>query len=98
MYCLLRSLAKNAATQGRNHYVGHPLLPLNSTVVNVNLEQLGRSDSSEGENRDSAFMTAFAYSDLAEWFDSPSKLTGVKLKEHPRFSNPYFKLWTCPQF
>jgi Zn-dependent M28 family amino/carboxypeptidase len=75
---------------GSRHYVKHPLLPLDQTIANVNLEQVGRTDDSEGSTSGIAMMTGVDYSQVADIFAAAGKATGVEYRHHPTKSDGYF--------
>jgi hypothetical protein len=49
---------------GAYYYTHHPLVPLNRTVANVNLEQMGRTDEKDGPEVGAFAFTGASYSDL----------------------------------
>ena len=49
---------------GSRYYAEHPLFPLKQTVAQINLEQLGRTDDTEGPQVGTATFTGFDFSDL----------------------------------
>ena len=49
---------------GSRYYVRHPLLPLPSTVADINLEQLGRTDDDDGNRNGTFAFTGPSYSSL----------------------------------
>ena len=75
---------------GSRYYAKHPLVPLEATVADVNLEQVGRTDSSEGPQLAAASMTGFDYSSLGKTFQRAGQHLGVRVFKHERFSDPYF--------
>jgi len=56
----------------------------------VNLEQVGRTDSSEGDQRGRASLTGFDYSDIGNVFRLAGEQTGVTVYKHGRNSDAYF--------
>jgi Zn-dependent M28 family amino/carboxypeptidase len=50
---------------GSRYYTCHPLFPLAKTVADLNLEQVGRTDSSAGPEISNATLTGFQYSTVA---------------------------------
>jgi len=68
---------------GSRYYAGHPVFPLDKTVADLNLEQVGRTDSSDGPKLASASLTGFAYSDLARTLQEAGAHTGVKVYDTP---------------
>ena len=68
---------------GSRYYTRHPLFPLAKTVVDLNLEQVGRTDSSAGPQISTATLTGFQYSTVARTLQRAGELTGVKVYETP---------------
>ena len=68
---------------GSRYYTGHPLFPLARTVADLNLEQVGRTDSSAGPEVSNATLTGFQYSTVAHTLQQAGGLTGVKVYETP---------------
>ncbi len=68
---------------GSHYYTGHPLVPLSKTVADLNLEQLGRTDSNAGPEISNATLTGFRYSSVARTLQRAGELTGVKVYETP---------------
>lgn len=64
---------------GSVYYVRHPLVPLKSTVANLNLEQLGRTDSSDGPEIATFALTGDDYSDVARTIRAAAKTQGVSI-------------------
>ena len=77
-------------TVGSRYYAHHPLLPLAKTVAQLNLEQVGRTDDSEGPQVGTASVTGFDYSTLPPMVQAAGEVTGVKIYKHPRNSDIYF--------
>ena len=75
---------------GSRYYGRHPLLPIKQTVADVNLEQIGRTDDSEGPRIGAAALTGHGYSDVTEIFTAAGTVEGVQVIRHPRFSDTYF--------
>lgn len=75
---------------GSQYYVRHPILPLEKTIANVNLEQLGRTDSTEGPEIASATVTGFDFSDMTATFQAAGRLTGIRIYKHEQFGDRYF--------
>jgi len=75
---------------GSEYYVRRPVLPIEKTVADVNLEQLGRTDSLEGPQVASATLTGFDFTDMTATFIAAGKLTGIRMYKHERFSDRYF--------
>jgi hypothetical protein len=77
---------------GSHYYARHPAWPIDKTIAQLNLEQVGRTDSSEGPQVSNATLTGFDYSDLSNYLAKAGELTGIKLYKHPKNSDPYFRL------
>jgi Zn-dependent M28 family amino/carboxypeptidase len=68
---------------GSLYYARHPVFPLRQTVADLNLEQVGRTDSNAGPEVSNASLTGFEYSSIARVLQQAGKLTGVKVYEAP---------------
>lgn len=75
---------------GSRYYGKHPVFPIDRTVADVNLEQVGRTDSSEGPQVANASLTGFDFSDVGTIFRQAGESEGVKIYKHPRNSDAYF--------
>ena len=75
---------------GSRYYAHHPLFPIDKTVADINLEQVGRTDSSEGPQIATASLTGVDYTNLTNYFQSAGELTGVKISKNKRDSDIYF--------
>lgn len=76
---------------GSHYYATHPIFPLAKTVVDLNLEQLGRTDDLEGPRVGAFNMTGFDYTDLPAVFARAGAQTGIKAVKHPTNSDAYFR-------
>ncbi len=75
---------------GSRFYGKHPLFPLAKTVAMVNLEQVGRTDSTEGPQLNNASMTGFDFTDLGPIFKAAGEKTGITVYKHERNSDAFF--------
>lgn len=75
---------------GSAYYAAHPLLPLERTVADVNLEHLGRTDSTERNKAGTASVTGYDYSDLPGVFEAAGRMTGIEVYKDARRSGPFF--------
>jgi len=75
---------------GSRYYGRHPLVPLAKTVAQVNLEQIGRTDDSEGPQVGTLAVTGFDYSDVGATLVRGGEAEGVKVYKHPTKSDLYF--------
>jgi Zn-dependent M28 family amino/carboxypeptidase len=75
---------------GSRYYGRHPLVPVEKTVADVNLEQVGRTDDSEGPRVGAAVMTGHGFSEVSDVFTAAGEAEGVKVSRHPQFSDAFF--------
>ncbi|HEX8502491.1 MAG TPA: M28 family peptidase [Pyrinomonadaceae bacterium] len=75
---------------GSRYYGGHPLVPLQKTVAQVNMEQVGRTDDSEGPQVGTLAVTGFDYSDVGAALLRAGEAEGVRVYRHPTKSDAYF--------
>ena len=75
---------------GSRYYGRHPVFPIDRTVADINLEQVGRTDSSEGPQVSTASVTGFDYSDVGMILKEAGKAMGVNVYKHERNSDAYF--------
>jgi hypothetical protein len=66
---------------GSTWYVKHPLLPLSHTVANINFEQLGRSEPSDGLPPGSLGATGYAFCDLPAIMSTAMDPANVHLRD-----------------
>jgi Zn-dependent M28 family amino/carboxypeptidase len=76
---------------GSASYVANPPCAVDKTVANVNLEQIGRTDSAEGPVLDKLYLTGFDYSNVGRVFAEAGLRTGVTAARHERYSDSYFR-------
>lgn len=75
---------------GSRYYGKHPIFPLAQTVAMINLEQVGRTDSGEGPQVNSASLTGFDFTDLGPIFKTAGEKTGINVYKHERNSDAFF--------
>jgi Peptidase family M28 len=75
---------------GSRYYGRHPVYPIDKTVANINLEQVGRTDSSEGPQLANASLTGFDYSDVGTTLEAAGELVGIKVYKHQQNSDSFF--------
>lgn len=78
--------------RGSRYYGANPVFPLERTIAQINLEQFGRTDDSEGPRVAALWMTGADYSDLGSLFKDAGKATGVALDRHPTYSDVFYAL------
>ena len=75
---------------GSRYYGRHPIFPIEKTVADINLEQVGRTDDSQGPQIGTASLTGFDYSDVGTIFQAAGGMIGVNVYKHERNSDAYF--------
>jgi hypothetical protein len=75
---------------GSRYYAQHPLFPLDHTVAQINLEQLGRTDDNDGPQVGTATLTGFDFSDVPAIFEAAGKATGVKVYDNKKTGDAFF--------
>lgn len=75
---------------GSEYYAKHPVFPLAKTVADVNLEQLGRTDATNGHHVNDASITGYDYSDVTKFFEDAGRETGIHVYMDNQYSDPYF--------
>ena len=76
---------------GSQYYVRHPAVPLEKTIADLNLEQVGRTDASNGDMTGTASITGFDFSDLPERLQKAGAELGIRVYKDEKGSDPYFK-------
>jgi hypothetical protein len=74
---------------GARYYVQHPVFPIAQTVADINLEQLGRTDDTEGKKIGKFNLTGFDYTNMADVFRKAAADAGVEASDDAN-SNSYF--------
>lgn len=75
---------------GAKYYARHPLFPVKDTAANLNLEHMGRTDSSEGPQVARLSPTGYTFSEMTDVLKEGGELTGVEIYHHQRNSDAYF--------
>ena len=75
---------------GSRYYCQHPIFPLAKTVADINLEQLGRTDDTEGPRLLQFNLTGFDYSDIAAFLSKAGEETGIRAVKHEKNSDSFF--------
>jgi hypothetical protein len=75
---------------GSQFYGRHPVFPIGETVADVNLEQVGRTDSTAGAKLKSASFTGYDYSDVTAFFERAGARLGIEIYRDPEASDSYF--------
>jgi len=75
---------------GSAYYGANPVFPLKSSIAQINLEQIGRTDDNEGPRVGAFNLTGFDYTNIATIMEPAAQKLGIKLERHARNSDPYF--------
>jgi Zn-dependent M28 family amino/carboxypeptidase len=75
---------------GSRYYGQHPLVPIASTVAQLNLEQIGRTDATNGPQIKGANVTGFDFSDLPAKLAQAAQVAGVRIWKDAASSDAYF--------
>jgi hypothetical protein len=76
---------------GSRFYGRHPVVPLAKTVAQINMEQIGRTDDSEGTQVGTLAVTGFDFSDVGATLQRAGEAEGVRVYKHPTKSDAYFQ-------
>ncbi len=75
---------------GSRYYGRHPVVPLEKTIADINLEQIGRTDASNGSQVGTASLTGYDFSDVPRIVAQAGRLVGVKIYKDDQASDPFF--------
>jgi Peptidase family M28 len=75
---------------GSRYFGLHPPIPVFNIVGDVNLEQVGRTDSSKGPEVANASLTGYDYSDLTKYMERAGAATGIRVYLDKEASDPFF--------
>jgi len=75
---------------GSTYYGKNPIFPVEKTIADVNLEQVGRTDDNEKPRVNAISMTGEDYSEVGRIFEAAGKTLGVGVEKHPQYSDPFF--------
>ena len=76
---------------GSGYYGRHPVFPIAKTVADINLEQVGRTDSTVGKQLSNASLTGFDYSDVTKYLQEAGRRVGVTIYLDKEGSDAYFE-------
>jgi peptidase M28-like protein len=76
--------------RGSRYYAAHPLVPLAKTIAHLNLEQVGRTDATEGMKVGVANVTGFDFSSMIPVLVDAGRRAGVKILKDEMSSDKYF--------
>lgn len=75
---------------GSHYYAAHPLVPPSQTIAQLNLEQVGRTDASDGPQIKTATITGYDFSDVPYILADAAQAAGVKVYKNLQNSDAYF--------
>ncbi|HYO80453.1 MAG TPA: M28 family peptidase [Bryobacteraceae bacterium] len=75
---------------GSRYYAAHPLVPIDSTVAQINFEQTGRTDDLEGANPKALEMSGWGYSQVTDVLQAHAAKYGVRLRYRAKWSDQAF--------
>ena len=75
---------------GSHYYAAHPLVPPTQTIAQLNLEQVGRTDASDGPQIRTASITGYDFSELPGILADAAQAAGVRVYKNPQNSDAYF--------
>jgi peptidase M28-like protein len=75
---------------GSRFYAAHPLVPPAQTIAQLNLEQVGRTDASDGPQITTASITGYDFSELPGILADAAQAAGVRVYKNPQNSDAYF--------
>lgn len=76
---------------GSRYYASHPLVPLEQTIAQINLEQMGRTDSPEGPHLNMMNVTGFDYSTIPSLLVDSGKRVQISVIKDAQASEAYFR-------
>lgn len=76
---------------GSHYYGQHPVFPIEKTIADVNLEQVGRTDSTTGKQVSNATLTGFDYSEVTKYLQNAGRRVGVTIYLDKEGSDAYFE-------
>jgi hypothetical protein len=75
---------------GSRYYVRHPIFPMEKTIADINLELIGRTDSTQGPRTLQFNLTGQDYTTLGAYFEQAGQQTGIQLVKDAGNSEHYF--------
>lgn len=76
---------------GSRYYASHPVFPIEKTYAQINMEQLGRTDDSEGPRVKGLSLTGWDRSEVGALLAASARRFGVTISKHPKFSEEFFE-------
>jgi hypothetical protein len=76
---------------GSRYYASHPLVPLKQTIAQINMEQMGRTDGTDGPHLNMMNVTGFDYSTLPALLVDSGKRVQIAVVKDAQASDAYFR-------
>src|SRR5690606_18102587 len=76
---------------GSRYYAQSPVFPIEKTYAQVNFEQLGRTDDTEGPRVRAATVTGWDRSDVGKALAAAAAPFGIRIYKHEKFSDLFFE-------
>jgi len=76
---------------GSRYYAAHPLLPLEKTIAQINMEQMGRTDSPEKPHVNMMNVTGFDYTTIPALLTDSGKRVQIAVVKDDQASDAYFR-------
>ena len=76
---------------GSRYYAAHPLVPLERTIGQINLEQMGRTDSPDGAHLKMMNATGFDYSTIPALLVDAGRRAQISVTKDAQASDAYFR-------
>jgi hypothetical protein len=86
----LAFFGEESGLAGSRYYSEHPLAPPAKTIAHLNLEQVGRTDASNGPQLRSANLTGWDFSNLPAILADAAAPSGVRIWKDGAGSDPFF--------
>ena len=75
---------------GSRYYGKNPIFAIDKTIAGINIEQVGRTDDSEGAQVASVGVTGYDFSEVGAIIAKAGEQTGIRAWKHPVNSDKYF--------
>ncbi|MGA3028170.1 MAG: M28 family peptidase [Bryobacteraceae bacterium] len=73
---------------GSQYFVRHPVC---AVIADLNLEQVGRTDSTEGPRIASAALTGFDFTGISQIMKDAGDATGIRIYNDPKYGDAFFR-------
>jgi Zn-dependent M28 family amino/carboxypeptidase len=83
--------AEESGMVGSRYYGQNPVFPIERTYAQVNFEQLGRPDDTEGPRVKAATVTGWDRSRVGSVLAAAAAPLGVRIYKHEKFSEAFFE-------